>query len=100
MKFISDSIARCQVVESTVADASSYDVGSSASIKKILGEYPSRGCDSVSALLGMTRLVRSCIRVGWSGTETLVYAKSAGADSVLEDSATRDANLMFWVGPS
>ena len=54
---ISESIARCQVAESADTDASSYDVGSPASVKKIPGEYLSEGCDSLSDLRGMTRLV-------------------------------------------
>ena len=50
MECISDSIARCQVAESAAADASSKDVGSPASVKKIPGEYLSVGCDSLSDL--------------------------------------------------
>ena len=57
MELISDSIARCHVAESADVDASSYDVGSPASSKKILGEYLSEGCDSLSNLGGMTGLV-------------------------------------------
>ena len=39
MELIVDSIAKCQVAELAHADASSYDVGSPASVKKIPGEY-------------------------------------------------------------
>ena len=39
MEFISDSIAKCHVAESADDDASSYDIGSPASVKKIRGAY-------------------------------------------------------------
>ena len=63
MEFISDSIARCHVAESVDADASSYDVGSPTSVKKILGEYLSRGCDNLSDLQGIFGLVASGVSV-------------------------------------
>ena len=69
MECISDSIARCQVAESVAADASSYDVGSPASVKKIPGEYLSGGCDSLSDLRGMTGMVAPGVDVGWSEAE-------------------------------
>ena len=57
MEFISDSIARCHVAESADADASSYDLGSFVSVKKIPGEYLSGGCDCLLNLQGITGLV-------------------------------------------
>ena len=84
MEFISDSIARCHVAESTDADASSYDVGSPASVKKIPREYLSRGCDSLSDLRGMIGLVATGVGVSvrWSKADSFGYAKSV--DSVRE----------------
>ena len=55
--------------KSVAADASSYDVGSPASVKNIPGEYLSRGCDSLSDLRGMTGLVAPGVDVGWSEAE-------------------------------
>ena len=98
MECISDSIARCHVAESTDADASSYDVGSPASVKKIPGEYLSGGCDSHSYLRGMTGLVALGVGVGWSKAEPFGYAESV--DSVRELSVTRETDLMLWAGPS
>ena len=46
------------------AYASSYDVGSSTSMKKIPGEYLAGGCVSLSDLHGMTALVTLGIGVG------------------------------------
>ena len=98
MECISDSIARCQVAESAVADVSSYDVGSSASVKKIPEEYLSGGCDSLSDLRGMTGLVALGVDVGWSEAEPFGYAESV--DSVLEKSVTRETDLVLCAGPS
>ena len=87
MEFISDSIARCQVAESAAADASSYDVGSPASVKNIPG-----GCDSLSDLRGMTGLVAPGVRVGWSEAEPFDCAESV--DSVREMSVTRETRVV------
>ena len=89
---------RCHVAESADADASSYDVGSPASVKKMPGEYLSGGCDSLSDLQGMTRLVTSGVSVGWSKAEPFGCAESV--DSVREVSVTRETDLVLWVGPS
>ena len=69
MVFISDSIVRFHVAESADVDASPYDVSSPTSVKKILEEYLFGGCDSLSDLRGMTRLVASGIGVRWSKAE-------------------------------
>ena len=79
-------------------DASSYDVGSLTSVRKIPGEYLSGGCDSLSDLRGMTGLVAPGIDVGWSEAELFGCAESK--DSVLEISVTRETNLVLCVGPS
>ena len=79
-------------------DASSYDVGSPTSVKKILGEYFPRGCDSLSDLRGMIGLVVPGVDVGWSKAKSFGCAEST--NSVLEFSATREADLVLWVGPS
>ena len=84
--------------ESADAGASSYDVGSLASVNKIPREYLSGGCDSLSNLRGMTGLVATGVLVEWSKAESFGCAESA--DSVLEFSATREADLVLWVGPS
>ena len=97
-KCISDSIAKCQVAESVVADASSYDVGSPASVKNIPGEYLSGGNDSLSDLRGMTGLVTPGVDVGWSEAETFGCAELE--DSVLQMSVTRETDLMLWAGLS
>ena len=75
-ELISDSIARCHVVESEDADASSYDIGSPASVKKILGEYLYEGCDSLSDLQGMIELVTLGVGVAWSEAESFGCAES------------------------
>ena len=80
------------------ADASSYDVGSPASVKNIPGEYLSGGCDSLSDLRGMTGLVAQGVDVGWSETEPFGCAESE--DSVLEILVTRETDLVLCVGPS
>ena len=98
MECISDSITRCHVAESAPADASSYDVGSPASVKKIPGEYFSGGCDSLSDLRGMTGLVAPGVGVGWSEAEPFDCAESV--DLVREMSVTRETDLVLWVGPS
>ena len=82
MECISDSIARCHVAESADADASSYDIDSPASVKKIPGEYLSGGCDSLSDLRGMTRLIASGVGVGWTKVEP------------------RETDLVLWARPS
>ena len=46
------------MAESADADASSYEVGSPASVKKIPGKYLSRVCDNLSDILGVGRLRR------------------------------------------
>ena len=51
------------MVELVNADASSYDVGSSASMKKILGKYLFGGCVSLSDRLGRIGLVASGVWV-------------------------------------
>ena len=56
------------------------------SVKKILGEYLSGGCDSLSDLRGMTGLVAPGVDVGWSEAEPFGCAESE--DSVLEMSVT------------
>ena len=83
------------MVESVNADASSYDVGSSASMKKILGKYLFGGCVNLSNRLGRTGLVASGVWVRWSRAETFGYAKSVGADSVLDDSTIHEADLVL-----
>ena len=100
MEFIANSISRCQVTESAEADASSYDTGSLASVKQIPGEYLSGGYDSLSDLRSGIGLVTSGIEVGWSKAETFSCAESSSVESVLEVSATRDADLMSCVEPS
>ena len=80
MECISDSIARCQVAESAAADASSYDVGSPMSVKKIPGEYLSGGCDSLSDIRGMIGLIALGVSVGWSKAEPFGCVESV--DSV------------------
>ena len=80
------------------ADASSYDVGSPTSVKKIPREYLSRGCDSHSDLRGMTGLVAPGVGVGWSKAESFGCAESV--DSVQEFLVARETDLLLWVGPS
>ena len=87
------------MAESADADASSYDVGSPVSIKKIQGEYLSGGCDSLSDLRGMIGLVASGVEVRWSEAKTFNCVESDVVESVLEVSATREADLVLWVGP-
>ena len=48
------------------------------SVKKIPGEYLSGGCDSLSDLRGMTRLVALGVSVGWSKAEPFDYARVIG----------------------
>ena len=48
----------------------------------------------------MTELVASGVEVGWSEAETFGCAESDVAESVLEVSATREADLVLCVGPS
>ena len=86
------------MAESADADASSYDVGSPESVKKIPGEYLFGGCDNLSDLRGMTGLVTSGLYVGWSKADSFGCAESP--DSVPEVSATCEADLVLWVGPS
>ena len=79
MECDSNSIARCHVAELADADASSYDVGSPASVKKISGVYLSGGCDNRSDLRGMTRLVAPGVDVGWCKAESFGCAESANS---------------------
>ena len=67
-------------------------------MKKIPGEYLSGGCDNLSNLLGMIGLACSGIWVGWSEAKSFGCAESVGAELVLEESATREANLVLRVG--
>ena len=67
-------------------------------MKKILGEYLSGGCDSLSDLRGMTGLVPPGVDVGWSEAEPFNCSESV--DSVREMSVTREIDLVLWVGPS
>ena len=98
MEFISDSISRCHVAESADVDASSYDVGSLASEKKIPREYLSGGCDCLSDLRGMTGLVAPGVGVRWSKVESFGCAESVVL--VRECSVTSETDLVLWVGPS
>ena len=98
MEFISDSIARCHVAESADVDASSYDDGSPASLKKISREYVSGGCDSLSDLRGMIGLAAPGVNVGRSKAELIGCAESD--DSVWELSVTRETDLILWARPS
>ena len=101
MEFISDSIARRKVVESANVDTSSCDIGSLTFVKTILEEYLSGGGDSLSDLLDiMTGLAWLGVCIGWSEVEAFGFAKWAGADSMLEDSATYEVDLVLWVGLS
>ena len=93
MESISDSIVRCHVVELADADASSYDVSSPASVKKIPGEYLSRGCDSLSDVRGMTGLVTPGVYVGWSKGGPFGCAESV--DFVQELLVTCETNLVL-----
>ena len=74
------------------------DVGSPASVRNILGEYLSGGCDSLSDLRGMTGLVAPGVDVEWSEAKPFGCAESE--DSVLEMSVTRETDLVLWAGPS
>ena len=65
---------------------------------KILGEYFPRGYDGLSDLRGMIGLVAPGVDVGWSKPESFDCVEST--NSVLEFSATREADLVLWVGPS
>ena len=96
MECISDSIAICHVAESADADASSYDVDSPTSVKKIPSEYLSGGCDSLLDLRGMTGLVASGVDVGWSEAKPFGCVESV--NSVQEVSVTRETNLvrLMW----
>ena len=76
--------------------ASSYDVGSPTSVKKIPGEYLSGGCDNLSDLRGMTGLVAP--GVGWSKAEPFDNAESV--DLVQEFSVTHETDLVLWAKPS
>ena len=98
MECISDSIARCHVAESTIADASSYDVGSSVSVKKIPGEYLSSGCDSCFDLRGMIGVIAPGVNVRWSKVDPFGYAESV--DLVRQLSVTHETDLVLWVGSS
>ena len=98
MECISDSIIRRHVVESADADASSYEVSSPTSVKKISGEYLSRGCNSHSDLRDMTGLVAPGVGVKWSKAEPFDCVESV--DSIGELSVTRETDLVLWVGPS
>ena len=86
------------MAESANADASLYDVRSPTSVKKIQGEYLSRGCDSLSDLRGITGLDAPGVDVGWSEAEAFGYAESV--ESVRECSVTHETGLVLWVGPS
>ena len=68
------------------------------SVKKILGEYPSGGCDGHSDLRGMTGLVAPGAGVGWSKAESVSCAESV--DLVRECSVTRETDLVFCAEPS
>ena len=91
MEFISNSIAICHVAELADVDASSYDVD--VSVKKMLGEYLSEGCDSLSDLRGMTRLVAQGVGVRWSKAESFGCAELV--DSMRDFSVTRETNLVL-----
>ena len=67
-------------------------------MKKIPGEYLSGGCNSLSDLQGITRLVTPGVEVGWSEAEPFGCAESV--DSVQEMSVTRETDLVLWVGSS
>ena len=67
-------------------------------MKKIPREYLSSGCDSLSDLQGMTRLVAPGVDVGGSAAEPFGYAESV--DSVQEVSVTRETDLVLCAGPS
>ena len=69
-------MTRRHVAESADADAFSYGVGSQTSVKKILGEYLSGGCDSLLDLRGMIGLVAPGVDVGWSKAELFGFAES------------------------
>ena len=86
------------MAESVDADASSYDVGSPVSVKKISGEYLSGGCDNLLDLRGITGLVAPGVGVGWSKAKSFGCVESV--DSVREFSVIRETNLVLWVGPS
>ena len=98
MEFISDSIARCHLAQSAVADACLYDIGSPASVKKIPGEYLFVGCDSLSNRRGMAALVTPGVGVRWSKAELFGCAESV--DSVRECSVTRETDLVLSATPS
>ena len=98
MECISDSIARCHVAKLADVDASSYDVGSPASVKKIPRVYLSGCCHSRSSLRGMIVLVAPGVGVGWSKAESFDCAELV--DSVRECSVTRESDLVLCVGPS
>ena len=86
------------MAESADANASSYDVGSPASVKKILGVYLFGGCESLLDLRGMTGLVAPGVGVGWSEAEPFGCAESV--DSLREVSVTRETDLVLWARPS
>ena len=67
-------------------------------MKKILVEYLSGGCDSLSDLRGMTGLVAPGVDVGWFEAEPFSCAESE--DSVLEMSITHETDHVWWAGPS
>ena len=63
------------------------------SVKNIPGEYLFGGCDSLSDLRGMTRLVAPGVDVGWSEAEPFGCAESE--DSVREVSVTHETDLVL-----
>ena len=86
------------MAESAHADASSYDVGSPTSLKKIPGEYLFGGYNNLSDLRGMTGVVAPGVCVGWNKAKSFGCAKSV--DLVREFSVTHETDLLLWVGPS
>ena len=92
MEFTSDSIAKGHLTESMNSDASSYDVGSPASIKKIPGEYPSGGCDSLSDLVALGVALGVGVGVRWSKVESFGCAESV--DLMREFSVTHETDLV------
>ena len=92
------------MVESADADAFSYDVGSPTSVKKILGEYLSGGCDNLSNLRAMSGLVALSVGVGVGVSVERSKAEPFDCaeliDFVRELSVTRETDLVLWVGPS
>ena len=68
------------------------------SIKKILGEYLSGGCDSLSDRRGIIGLVVPGVSVRWSKAGSFGCAESV--DLVRECSVTRETDVVLWDGPS